>query len=41
MLRVTLSLFRVAAMLFGIELPEFNIELDSSNGPTTRPFPSG
>ncbi len=41
MLSVSSLLAEVAMMLIGILLPEFNFEVDSLNGPTTRPVPSG
>ena len=41
MLSVFIHLVAVALMLIGIEVPVFQIELDSLNDPTPRPIPRG
>lgn len=41
MLRAIVHLASVATMLFGIEVPVGQIELDGLNGPTLEPFPQG
>ena len=41
MLEVSLNLTLVGAMLFGIVVASFNIEVDSLNSPTTEPILDG
>ena len=41
MLKVSLNLVAVAAMLFGIVRPGHFIEVDSLNSPTAKPIPDG
>lgn len=41
MLEVSLNLTAVAAMLFGIVVPGFHIEVDGLNSPTAKPILSG
>lgn len=41
MLDVSLNPVAVAAMLFGIVVPGFHIEVDSLNSPTAKLIPGG
>lgn len=41
MLEVSLNLTAVTAMLFGIVVPGFHIEVDGLNSPTAKPILSG
>ncbi len=41
MLEVVLKLAAVAAMLLGVVWPGHHVEVDSLNGSTARPIPSG
>lgn len=41
MLRVTLNLSAVAAMLIAIVVPSLHVELDGSNRTTAKPIPGG